>query len=62
MQIGGWILEPVPGNPSLTKTTYLVELDLKGSIPGFVVKKANTDQGYQVAKIRQAVEKYLKEH
>ena len=42
-QIGGWILTPLEGNPEHTRLKYAVELDLKGSIPGFVVKKACTD-------------------
>jgi hypothetical protein len=43
--MGGWVLEPLPDNPSKTQTTYFSEVDLKGSIPGFVVKTANKDQG-----------------
>jgi hypothetical protein len=32
-------LEPIDDNS--TKVTYMTEADLKGSIPGFVVKQAN---------------------
>ena len=42
--IGGWLLEPI--DTDKTKCTYLAEADLKGSIPGFVIKQANKDQGY----------------
>lgn len=34
--IGGWYLQPVDENN--TKLTYISEVDLKGSIPGFIVK------------------------
>jgi hypothetical protein len=40
----------------------LIEIDLKGNIPGFVTKQAMKDQGYQIVKMRQVVEKFLKEN
>jgi len=40
----------------------MAEVDLKGSIPGFVIKTANKDQGYQIVKLRSVVEKYIKDH
>jgi hypothetical protein len=49
------LLEPIDaGN---TRATYMAEIDLKGSIPGFVVKTANQDQGYQISKLRDALTK-----
>jgi hypothetical protein len=60
--IGGWKFEPVPGNPRQTMATYGVELDLKGSIPGFVIKSANKDQGLQIVKMRTVIEKFYKEN
>jgi hypothetical protein len=41
--------------------TYLAELDLKGSIPDFVIKQAFKDQGNQIVKLRKVTEKILKE-
>ena len=55
-------MEPLPGDPTKTLVSYLIELDLKGNIPGFVIKQANKDQGYQLVKIRAVLEKYLKEN
>lgn len=52
-------MEPLETNPKHTKCTFSIELDLKGNIPGFVVKKACTDQGYQIVKMRKAVPKKL---
>lgn len=61
-QIGGWVLKPHPENPNHTLATYVTEVDLKGSIPGFVIKQAHKDQGYQVVKMRKAVAKFKMEH
>jgi len=60
-QLGGWKLEPVEGEPNKTRCSYQVELDLKGNIPGFVIKQANKDQGYQIVLMRKVVEKFLRE-
>ena len=57
MVMGGWKFEKLEGNK--TRATYQVELDLKGSIPGFVMKQANKDQGYQIVKLRKTVAKYI---
>jgi hypothetical protein len=60
--MGGWRLEPVEGQPNKTRANFLIEIDLKGNIPGFVTKQAMKDQGYQIVKMRQVVEKFLKEN
>lgn len=60
--VGGWKIEPLEGDPRKSRTTYMAEVDLKGSIPGFVIKTANKDQGYQIVKLRSVVEKYIKDH
>ncbi len=36
-------------------------MDLKGNIPGFVIKQANKDQGYQIVKMRKVITKFLEE-
>ena len=59
--IGGWKLTAVDGDQSKTRLTYIAELDLKGNIPGFVIKQANKDQGYQIVKMRTVIEKFIKE-
>ena len=33
-------------------------MDLKGSIPGFVLTQVNKDLGYQIIKLRKVVENY----
>ena len=60
IQNGGWKLEPIDDNT--TRATFSMEVDLKGSIPGWIVKQANKDQAYQIVKLRKVVNKYLKDH
>lgn len=62
LQLGGWKLQPLNGDPSKTLATYQTEIDMKGSIPGFVMTQANKDIGYQIVKLRKTVEKYIREH
>lgn len=57
MIMGGWKFEKIGENQ--TRATYQVELDLKGSIPGFVMKQANKDQGYQIVRLRKSITKYI---
>jgi hypothetical protein len=37
LQLGGWKLTPLPDNPNKTIATYQTEIDMKGSIPSFVM-------------------------
>ncbi|CDW89743.1 start domain containing protein [Stylonychia lemnae] len=62
LQLGGWKLQPMAEDPSKTLCTYQTEIDMKGSIPGFVMTQANKDIGYQIVKLRKTVEKYLREN
>lgn len=62
LPLGGWMLEPVKGDPSKTKCYYIAEIDLKGSVPGFIMKLAIKQQGRQAVKMRRCVEAYLKDH
>jgi hypothetical protein len=39
----------------------MAELDLKGSIPDFVIKQAFKEQGAQIVKMRKVTEKCLKD-
>lgn len=58
--IGGWILEPVGDRE--TKGTVMIELDLKGSLPGWVLTQANKDQGYQIQRVREAIKQFMADH
>jgi hypothetical protein len=61
LPMGGWKFEPLKGDSSKTLCSYIAEIDLKGQMPGFMIKMGMKDQGYQVAKLGEAVEKYLKD-
>lgn len=61
LQIGGWKLQPL-ANGSKTLATYHTELDMRGSVPGFVMTQANKDIGYQIVKLRKTVQKYIQEN
>jgi len=43
LHIGGWYLENL--NDKETRATIILEMDLKGSIPGFAIRGTNTVQG-----------------
>lgn len=55
LPLGGWKLTPNNGDPNSTLCSYIAEIDLKGSIPGFVMNMAIKDQGNQLLKLRKAV-------
>ena len=47
LPIGGWRLEalpPLPGIPERTRCDYLAEIDIKGNIPGWLMKVVIKDQ------------------
>jgi len=54
---GGWKLEPI--GPKKTLCTVIAEIDLKGNIPGWIIKQAFKDQGNQILKLRQMIPKYI---
>ena len=49
-QVGGWSLEPLPGNR--TKMTLVVDLNPAGSLPIWLLKQGNTLQGGQIYKLK----------
>ena len=55
-------METHNGNPNATMCTYMAELDLKGSVPGWVIKQAFKDQGNQIIKLRKVTEKFIQEN
>ena len=56
--VAGYILEKKEEN--LTKITYISDMDLKGSIPGFIKKQIAKSEGAEAASIGPAMEKYSK--
>eukprot|EP00347_Sterkiella_histriomuscorum_P015762 403355775 len=58
LDLGGWRLVPLPDNPNRTLCQFQALMDLKGSIPGFVLTQVNKDLGQQIVKLRKVVDKF----
>ena len=58
--LGGWLLESVSERE--TKATLMLEIDLKGGLSNYVIKKALNMQGGQLKPLKSVIEKYLKEN
>ena len=54
--VGGYVIRSVPDNPELSEVTYAAQVDLKGSIPTFVVNKITESQPQCVSRLRNLVE------
>ena len=54
--VGGYVIRSVPDNPELSEVTYAAQVDLKGSIPAFVVNKITESQPQCVSRLRNHVE------
>ena len=59
--VGGCLLKVDPNNANKTNMTIVNEIDLKGSIPDFVLKVAFKDQGYVIDRLRKTVPKFKKQ-
>ena len=62
LPIGGCLFEPMPNDPTKTKTTLFLEADLCGYIPGYVQKQALKDTAYSLAFVRKTMKEYVKNH
>ncbi|ORZ01927.1 hypothetical protein BCR41DRAFT_209090 [Lobosporangium transversale] len=40
--VAGWIIQPLPSNPPITKITYVIQTDLLSRLPKFMAKRALT--------------------
>ncbi|KAG0083639.1 hypothetical protein BGZ92_010609 [Podila epicladia] len=38
--IAGWIIQPLPSNPPITKITYVIQTDLLSRLPKFIAKRS----------------------
>jgi hypothetical protein len=59
--IGGWLMEAVDGGKA-TKLTYVVQLDLKGSIPTWISGEIMKRQPMQIDKIRNFLNEKVKQY
>lgn len=60
MPISGLMLVPNKDDPSKTYAYVINEVDLKTSLPGFLVRQAFKDQGLQIERIRHVLPKWKK--
>ena len=58
--MGGWLLEPISERE--TRATLMLELDLKGGLANYVIKKALNMQGNQLKPLKAVIAKYLSEN
>lgn len=54
--VGGYVLVECPDNPDVSEVTYATKVDLKGSVPSFVVNKVTSNQPLCVHHLRTVVE------
>ena len=57
--VGGWQLEKIDENSC--RTTLILEVNLMGALPTWVMKAANVEQGSQILKLNAVVAKYCKD-
>lgn len=53
---GGYVIKDCPGNPEKAEITYLTQVDLKGSVPAFLVNKVTETQPQCVNHLRNIAE------
>ena len=53
--VGGWIVRPDPENPERCFCQLMLELDFGGILPGFAIKTAFRNQGYQLSKMKKVI-------
>ena len=56
---GAWLLKPVDGGKA-TELTKVVEINLNGWIPSYVVRKVTASQGMQIAKVSEMMVRDMK--
>ncbi|KAG0291463.1 hypothetical protein BGZ98_003006, partial [Dissophora globulifera] len=56
--LAGWVIQPLPSNPPITKITYVIHTDLLSRLPKFMAKRSLTKRAMVIA----TVETYLKKN
>ncbi|KAF9187550.1 hypothetical protein BGZ51_007396 [Haplosporangium sp. Z 767] len=56
--LAGWILQPLPSNPPITKITYVIHTDLLSRLPKFIAKRSLAKRAMAIA----TVETHLKKN
>ncbi|KAG9072739.1 hypothetical protein KI688_000515 [Linnemannia hyalina] len=56
--LAGWIIQPLPSNPPITKITYVIQTDLLNRLPKFIAKRSLAKR----ALVATVIETYLKKN
>ncbi|KAI8360069.1 hypothetical protein B0O80DRAFT_193891 [Mortierella sp. GBAus27b] len=56
--LAGWIIQPLPSNPPISKITYVIHTDLLGRLPKFIAKRPLAKRAMVIT----AIETYLKKN
>jgi len=56
--VAGWIIQPLPSNPPITKITYVIQTDLLSRLPRFIAKRSLAKRALVIA----TVETYLRKN
>ncbi|KAF9109379.1 hypothetical protein BGX27_007673 [Mortierella sp. AM989] len=58
VSIAGWIIQPLPSNPPISKVTYVIQTDLLSRLPKFIAKRSLAKRALVIA----TVESYLRKN
>ncbi|KAF9375486.1 hypothetical protein BGX21_003779, partial [Mortierella sp. AD011] len=58
ISLTGWVIEPLPSNPPITKITYVIQTDLLSRLPKFIAKRSMTKRALAIS----TVESYLQKN
>ena len=60
--VGGAIFKPLKDDKTKCEMTYIIEADLGGNIPVWIVKQVVKDIAYSVVELRKVIPTYLKNY
>ncbi|KAG0380090.1 hypothetical protein BGX24_010208 [Mortierella sp. AD032] len=55
--VAGWIIQPLPSNPPITKVTYVIQTDLLSRLPKFIARRALAKRPLVIATIETHLKK-----
>ncbi|KAF9353636.1 hypothetical protein BGX26_008616 [Mortierella sp. AD094] len=58
VSLTGWVIEPLPSNPPITKITYVIQTDILSRLPKFIAKRSMAKRALVIA----TVESYLRKN
>ncbi|KAG0233079.1 hypothetical protein BGW41_001647 [Actinomortierella wolfii] len=55
--VAGWIIQPLPSNPPITKVTYVIQTDLLSRLPKFIARRSLAKRALVIATIESHLKK-----